>query len=196
MASLRLLDAGLVLACAAQPLTEWPMAFAFVLFGLLAVGAFFWTPRSFAVRALLSVGVITSLEALAVWQGRLEAGALVEIAWLSGLLSVIFVMAWHRSTGLHRLEEFAEQMDADLQNLQALQTLGQDLLGLEDLREVLALVLERTLVLGKFDLGHIRLFNPARNDYEVMVQLGWESERIHTNTPIGRNLFLLFSFVL
>jgi len=75
-------------------------------------------------------------------------------------------------------------------DLQALIDLSQQLLGSHDLQTLTELVLDRAIMLGRFDLGYIRLVNAQRGTYDLVAMRGFRDpeaaqgrERLATDDP-------------
>gem|GEM_PF-626236 len=100
-----LIDLALILTAVLMFLmTDLIVFFFHIIFVLLAVGAFFWKFRTFALRATFWVILTTAMVLRAVATGQTQSDELVEIPLLSLILMTVFLISSRRAQFQNQLE--------------------------------------------------------------------------------------------
>ena len=88
------IDSALLIVTGLMILTDFPALFFHLVFVLLALGAFYWRVRPFAIRTIVWAGAASAEVVLAVATGRTQPGELIEIPlWITMLLLVFLISA-------------------------------------------------------------------------------------------------------
>lgn len=118
---IHLIDIGLFITAFLLFVTEHTVLFFHIIFVLLSIGAFFWNFRAFTFRSLFWVGVTTAVVFLAVRPGSTQAEEMIEIALLSTILVMVFIIASFRAKTQRELEYEHRALKQVLEERQALQ---------------------------------------------------------------------------
>lgn len=163
----RLLLLDLALAVTALLMAFGPaMVFFFhVLFLLLALGAFYWNFRAFAMRAGLWVTLTTIVVLAAIISGETQTEELSEIPLLAAILLLVFAIARQRS----KAEEALRKTNEELENRVAERTADLTTVNAELVDEIARRQqTEETL-------------RDSEERYRHLVQLSFEAVAIHTD---------------
>ena len=111
--SLRILiDASLVIAASLLYFTDSTVIFFHIIFVLLTLGAFYFSLRSFAIRAAVWVTVATLFVLEAVRLGETQAEELIEIPLLTVIMLLVFAIATRRSISESRADRALADKEA------------------------------------------------------------------------------------
>jgi signal transduction histidine kinase len=112
-----ILDISLFVIGSLMIITDEPVLLFHIVFMLLAIGAFYWPFRSFAIRAGFWVSVDSLYVIHAVNTGKTQADELIEIPLMTVILLIVFFIAQQRSKAeqkAHLLNIELEQRVAEL----------------------------------------------------------------------------------
>ena len=116
-----LIDLGLCITAFLIFTTKYTVFYIHIIFVLLLIGAFFWNFQGFTARSLFWAGGATSAVLLSIWQGTTQPEEMIEIALLSTLLVMVFIIASFRAKAQRELEREHESLKQVLAERQALQ---------------------------------------------------------------------------
>ena len=108
----RLIDVALLITVSLLYFTTYTVLFFHIIFVLLTLGAFYWSFRSFAIRATVWVTVATLFVLDAVRLGETQAEELIEIPLLTIILLLVFAIATRRSISESRAERALADKEA------------------------------------------------------------------------------------
>jgi PAS domain S-box-containing protein len=106
-----LLDLALVVTAALMIFTQAVVFFFHFVFLLLALGAFYWRFRAFAIRAGLWVTVTTIVVLAAIISSETQAEELTEIPLLTAILVLVFAIARQRGKAEDALRKTNEELE-------------------------------------------------------------------------------------
>jgi diguanylate cyclase (GGDEF)-like protein/PAS domain S-box-containing protein len=117
---LGLIDLALLVTAALMVVTDATVLLFHLIFVCLALGAFFWEFRPFAVRVLLWVTAVVAVVVAAVLAGRTPAEELIEIPLMVAILVLIFAIAGRRARAEAELRQAESRNRQLVESVQAI----------------------------------------------------------------------------